>query len=88
MAAWIHSIVSISLLIIVFSYFIFIYMVQYRRFFFFVSMKSLITLQNSEKNSSGGSLTMVVFAAGLQNWRRNVKEVRFASEVLNMFYKN
>lgn len=87
MAAWIHSIVSISLLIIVFSYFIFIYMVQYRTFFL-LSMKSLITLQNSEKNSSGGSLTMVVFAAGLQNWRRNVKEVRFASEVLNMFYKN
>jgi len=87
MAAWIHSIVSISLLIIVFSYFIFIFMVQYRTFFL-LSMKSLITLQNSEKNSSGGSLTMVVFAAGLQNWRRNVKEVRFASEVLNMFYKN
>jgi hypothetical protein len=79
MAAWIHSIVSISLLIIVFSYFIFIYMVQYRTFFL-LSMKSLITLQNSEKNSSGGSLTMVVFTTGLKNWRRNVKEVRFASE--------
>jgi len=79
MAAWIHSIVNISLLIIVFSYFIFIYMVQYRTFFL-LSMKSLITLQNSEKNSSGGSLTMVVFTTGLKNWRRNVKEVRFASE--------
>jgi hypothetical protein len=79
MAAWIHSIVSISLLIIVFSYFIFIFMVQYRTFFL-LSMKSLITLQNSEKNSSGGSLTMVVFTTGLKNWRRNVKEVRFASE--------